>query len=217
MRLWAFLSLFCAFASMPASASNLDAKFLIKREGKVIGYHAVDVREADGAFIVETEIEMRVKLGPIPLFKYDHDSQEVWRDGQVVSIDSKTNHDGDKTYVSARRQNGLLMIDGSEYQGPAPSDAAPSSYWDKSLVTAGALINTQTGEIIEIEVEPLGVTRAPHNREAEHYRVTGTVNLDIWYDGQQWVGSQFTIDGEELVYELVADERQYAVLEEYLD
>lgn len=217
MRLWAFLSLFCAFASMPASAGNLDAKFLIKREGKVIGFHAVDVREADGAFIVDTEIEMRVKLGPIPLFKYDHTSQEVWRDGQVVSIESKTNYDGDKTYLSARRENGALLIDGSAYQGPAPADAVPSSYWAKSLVAAGAMINTQDGEIIDIDVEPLGLTRAPHDREAEHYRVTGTVGLDIWYDGPQWVGSQFTIDGEELTYELVADDPQYAALEEYLD
>ncbi len=217
MRLWAFLSLFCAFATMPASAGNLDAKFLIKREGKVIGYHAVDVREADGAIIVDTEIEMRVKLGPIPLFKYDHASQEVWRAGEVVSIESKTNYNGDKTYLSAYRENDLLMIDGSEYQGPAPANAVPSSYWDKSLLTADALINTQNGEIVKVVIEPLGVTPAPHNREAEQFRVTGTVGMDIWYNGAQWVGSQFTIDGEELTYELVAGDRQYAALEEYLD
>ena len=42
-------------------------------------------------------------------------------------------------------------------------------------------------------------------------------DLDIWYDGKQWVGSHFVIDGEELTYELVSNERQYAALAEYLD
>lgn len=217
MRLWAFVSLFCAVTTMPVSAGDLDAKFLIKREDKVIGFHKVDVTETDEGVVVDTEIEMRVKLGFIPLFKYDHEAREVWRDGQVVSIESKTNYNGDKSSVLARREGDTLLIDGTEYKGPAPENAVPSSYWAKSLVDADALINTQTGEIIEVDVERVGETPAPHNQEAEHFRVKGTVDLDIWYDGPQWVGSQFVIDGEELIYELVASEREYAALDEYLN
>ncbi|MHA7872809.1 MAG: DUF6134 family protein [Hyphococcus sp.] len=218
MKLWALISLFCVAFTLPASARDLDAKFLIKREGKVIGFHQVDVREEGGDFIVDTFIEMRVKFGPIPVFRYDHEAREIWRDGTVVSIDSETNYNGDETFVSARRdETGALYIDGSDYQGPAPSNAMPSSYWDKGLVEAEALINTQTGEIIDIDVEPLGETLAPHNASAEQYRVVGSIALDIWYDGPRWVGSQFTIDGEELVYELVEGDPQYASLEDFLD
>jgi len=109
------------------------------------------------------------------------------------------------------------LIDGTDYKGPAPANAVPPSYWDKSLITSNALINTQTGEIIEVGVEHVGQTPAPDNQEAEHYHVSGTVELDIWYDGSQWIGSHLFVDGEELIYELVAGERQFAALEEYLD
>ena len=217
MRLLTFLTVVWAIATMPASARDLDANFLIKREGKVIGFHQVQVRETEEGTVVETEIEMRVKLGPIPLFKYDHDAREVWQGGEVVSIESKTNYNGDKTSVFAEREDGVLQIDGSNYQGPAPAGAVPSSYWDKGLVAADSLINTQNGEIIDVTIQPLGETYAPHNVKAEEYRVSGTMDLNIWYDGQRWVGSHFVVDGEELTYELVADEQQYAALEDYLD
>jgi Domain of unknown function (DUF6134) len=217
MRLTVLLFLVCVLATMPASARNLDANFLIIRAGKVIGYHHVDVRETAEGTIVDTEIEMRVKLGPIPLFRYNHDAREIWRDGAIISIVSKTNYNGEKTSVRAHRENGVLHIDGSDYQGPAPIAAIPSSYWDKSLIASTAIINTQTGEIIDVTVENVGETMAPHNVKAEQYRITGTVALDIWYDGPRWVGSHLVIDGEELTYELVADEPQYAALQDYLD
>ncbi len=217
MRMAAYLCLMCLTATIPAAAHDLDAKFLIKREGKVIGYHHVDVHETAFGTVVYTEIEMRVKLGPVPLFKYDHDSREVWRDGDLITINSDTNYNGEKTYLRAQREEGVLQIDGSDYQGPAPAAAVPSSYWDKSMITANTIISTLTGEIIDVTVEQMGETMAPHMVKAEHFRVTGTVTVDIWYDDQQWVGSHFIIDGEELTYELVSSERQYAVLAEYMD
>ncbi len=70
---------------------------------------------------------------------------------------------------------------------------------------------------IDIEIERLGETLAPHNQPAEHYRVAGTVDLNIWYEGERWVGSTFTIKDEELTYVLVAGDRQYATLENDLD
>lgn len=217
MRLTALLTIFCVIATMPVSARDLDAKFLIKREGKVIGFHHVDVRETPIGTVVDTQVEMRVKFGPIPLFHYNHEAREVWRDGAVISIDSRTNRNGEKDAVRARRENGVLYIDGTGFRGPAPAGAIPSSYWNKSFVNASSIIDTQTGEIIDVAVESLGETIAPNNRKAEQYRVTGTLALNIWYDGPRCVGTRFAVDGEELTYELVDDDRQYAALEEFLN
>ncbi len=197
---------------MPASASDHDTKFLIIRAGEVIGYHQVEVHETTQGTIVETEIEMRVKFGPIPLFKYDHDAREVWADGHLISIESTTNYNGEKTAVRAHREDGILQIDGTEYQGPAPEKAMPSSYWDRALIAADMVISTQSGELIDVAVLEIGETLAPHNVIADQYRITGTVTLDIWYDGARWVGSRFIIDGEELTYVLASDDRQYAAL-----
>ncbi len=214
MRLWAFIVLIFGAVSMPAAAGDLDAKFLIKRAGKVIGYHIVGVTETADGYIVDAETRMRVKLGPIPLFKYDHESREVWKNGELVSLDSRTNHDGDRYFVEAERIDGVLMIDGSGYHGAAPAGAVPSSYWDKSFMETDAVIDTQTGEIIDVSVTRLGETRAPAGLLAEQFLITGTLAVNVWYDGEICVGSHFTVDGEELVYvPAPADkDRQYAVL-----
>ncbi|GJL94579.1 MAG: hypothetical protein DHS20C05_09840 [Hyphococcus sp.] len=209
--------LFALLATMPASARDLDAKFLIKHKGKVIGHHIVDVRNTEFGTVVDTKIEMRVKFGPIPVFKYDHTAREVWRDDKLISLVSNTDNNGEVSSVDAKYRDGGLYINGSEYEGMAPANSAPSSYWDKSVVDAEALINTQTGEIIDIEVENLGETLAPHDQTAEHYRLTGTVALNIWYEGERWVGSNFIVDGEELTYVLAPTDRQYASSQEYLD
>jgi len=197
---------------MPASADNLDAKFLIERKGKVIGSHIVDVTVKDEYTRVDTDITMKVKFGPFPVFRYRHESTEIWRGDEVYSIVSTTNNNGDEAFLNAKREEGDLMIDGSGYQGVAPNGATPSSYWNRDITNADWLINTQTGELIDIEVSAMGETQAPHNQIAEHYQLIGTVSLNLWYDGLRWVGCNFTVDGEELTYVLAQDPRQYAQL-----
>ncbi|MEM8771156.1 MAG: DUF6134 family protein [Pseudomonadota bacterium] len=217
MRLALLTSVLLSTSIMPASARDLDAKFLIERKGKVIGYHEVRVEPTSDGMRVETDIEMKVKFGPIPVFRYRHDSTEIWRNDEVVSIVARTNNNGDKEFINAKRSGEKLMIEGSAYEGPAPVDAAPSSYWNKDMLSASALISTQNGEIIDITVYDKGETEAPHSQTAEHYFLNGTVGLNIWYDGEKWVGSNFTVDGEELTYVLVDDEQDYASLEEFLN
>lgn len=186
----------------PAGAETLGATFDILRKGEPIGYHRVDVQRSGDNAEVRTEIRMKVKLGPIVLFRYEHDAEEVWRGGRLASLTSRTNNDGERTAVTATRLGETLMVDGSAYNGAAPEGAFPSSYWNKAIINAPALLNTQTGEIIEIETTQLGKTATPDGVSAEHYRLTGTVALNLWYEGERWVGSHFVIDGEELTYRL---------------
>ena len=217
MRSWVISGALLIGLTMPAAARDLDAKFLIERKGEVIGYHAVDVSPTESGVRVDTQIEMKVGIGPITLFKYKHDATEIWSGEQLVSLVSKTNNNGDKEFVDAKRYGARLVIDASGYQGPAPAGAMPSSYWDKDLVSADAIINTQTGEIIDVTTSRIGETLAPHDRPAEQFLLVGTVALNLWYDGERWVGSNFTIDGEELTYVLVDEPQEFATLENVLN
>lgn len=120
-------------------------------------------------------------------------------------------------FVRAARTEEGLQIDGAQYSGPAPDGALPSSYWNKALVEATSMINTQHGKILDIEVTSLGLTEAEHGAVAEEYKLVSSDLLHLWYDGPRWVGARFTVDGEELIYELAEDEKDYAQLQEFLD
>ena len=217
MRLIGSILLITTFATMTANANDLDAKFLINHEGKVIGYHHVDVEETEAGTKVRTTVQMRVKLGPIPLYRYNHDAFEIWRDGRLVYVSSETRDNGVDTYVKAWRDEDVLMVDSSEFSGPAPDDLILSSYWNKALAAPGRVLNIQTGEIMDIAAESFGETPAPAGIIADHIRLVGTLTLDLWYDGARWVGLKCEIDGQRIDYHPVETAQQFAQLEDYLN
>ena len=211
-------SLFC-FLLWPAAAgaSVFDAAFDIMRKGERIGFHAVNVEDAgDGSLRVETRIEMQVKFGPIPVFRYEHNSSEVWRDGRLESIESTTDNNGKAERLNVRRAGETLLIDGTRFQGEGPGDAIPSSYWNKSIVSTKTLLDTQNGRLIGVTVASLGNTPSPTGATAEQHRITGSVDLNLWYDGDRWVGADFVVRGQALTYRLIdeaARERLFARLD----
>lgn len=200
-----------------AAAAELDAAFDIIRKGDRIGFHAVKVEETgDGGFRVETRIEMQVKFGPIPVFRYEHVSTELWRDGKVVSVESTTDNNGKAESLKAERMGDLLAVDGTQYKGEAPGDAIPSSYWNKAIVSTKTLLDTQNGRLIDVKVANLGETTSPTGAPAEQHRVSGSVDLNLWYSGERWVGADFVVRGQSLTYRLVdeaARERLFARLD----
>jgi hypothetical protein len=208
-----------AFLLSPAlaAAAELDAAFDIIRKGERIGFHAVKVADTDdGGVRVDTRIEMQVKFGPIPVFRYEHVATEFWRDGRLQSIDSTTDNNGKPERLRVRRDGDSLIIDGTRYQGEGPGDAAPSSYWNKAIVRTKTLLDTQNGRLIDVETENLGLTSAPGGSRAEQHRLSGTVDLNLWYDGERWVGADFVVRGQALTYRLVdaaARERLFAKLD----
>lgn len=217
MRLLLTLVLIFSLGTVPAYAGELDANFLIKRKDKVIGFHRVEISDTENGQRVETTIEMKVKFGPIPVFRYKHAAVEEWLDGALVSLNSATDRNGKDMFVRAARTEEGLKLDGTRYAGPVPEGALPSSYWNKALLEATTMINTQHGKIMDIEVTSLGLTEAEHGTVAEEYKLVSSDLLHLWYDGPRWVGARFTVDGEELVYELATSEQDYAQLQEFLD
>ncbi|HXI86068.1 MAG TPA: DUF6134 family protein [Parvularculaceae bacterium] len=201
-----------AAATMPliaapalARAGDFDAAFYVLLKGHPIGYHIVNVEETAEGLVVDTRVELTVKFGPLQLYRYRHAAHEVWRDGALQRLSSRTNDNGRRMFLEIARADGVLMIDGNAYKGPAPAEARTSSYWNRSVVDCPIVINTQNGELIDVDVQDLGPAPTPFVGKAEHYRVTGTLTLDVYYDGAKWNGADFRIHGAELTYEPVKE------------
>lgn len=190
-----------------AFAAELDAAFDILRKGERIGFHAVSVEEmAGGGARVETRIDMKVKVGPIPVFRYEHVSTEIWKDGLLQSVESRTDNNGKDETLRVRRDGDALVVDGTKYRGPGPGDVIPSSYWNKVILGATTLLDTQNGRLIDVKVESLGQTPSPSGDSAEQHRISGSVDLNLWYDGPRWVGADFFVRGQALTYRPVNDD-----------
>lgn len=185
--------------------------FEVDRDGSKIGTHRLEFHRDNGALNVDIDIELRVGLGPLTLFRYEHTNATQWEAGQLVRMDAKTNDDGDEHRVEVRRDGeGKLIIrtDGAETK--ADGDLLPSTYWMRATVEQSRLLNTQTGEIGTVEIESLGTrtVETPDGPvEAEGYELTGDLEARTWYDAQgRWVKLAFEARGSEITYRLVERE-----------
>lgn len=186
--------------------------FEVRRDGAKIGTHVLTFRQpAPGRLAVHIEIELSVGFGPITLYRYSHRNDTLWADGRLLSMDTRTDDDGDKHFVRARRtEDGNLRVESDSGTRMAPGDILPTTYWPRATVAQERLLNTQTGEVAEVEVRPLTDGEARPVKVAagaEGYAMTGDVQAHIWYapDGR-WTALAFDGRGERVTYHPMARE-----------
>ncbi len=196
--------------SLPAPwvASDGDViDFTVLRKGKPFGRHMLTFdRSEGGQLTVTTDVDLQVKFGPITAFKYRLDSVEEWVDGQLTSLSGSSNNDGRKGRVEANSANDQLIVESSEFDGALPATIIPSSHWNRLQVYQDQMLSTETGEVIDIDVERVGddiVNVAGEAIEATHYRLKSDLTVDLWYDAQsRWVKLAFQVRGQDIEYVL---------------
>ena len=66
-------------------------EFDIYRNNKLIGYHIFSFNNNDGLLEVESEIKFEIKKLGVILYDYQVSGTEVYKDGNLVKFNSKTN------------------------------------------------------------------------------------------------------------------------------
>jgi hypothetical protein len=182
--------------------------FAVDRNGTPIGHHRLTFTRQGADVVVDIDIKLDVSLAFIKVYDYHHRNREVWRDGKLVGLETQTDDDGSPFKVRAARQGDSIAIEGAKYKGPAPGDLLPTSYWNPKTISASELINTQDGSLAKVKVTDLGpetISAAGSKVEARRYRISGDIDVDLWYDRNgMWVKTSFKApsDGSVISYEL---------------
>ena len=124
----ALLALGLATFAAPALAAPPRAgrlAFAVFRNGVEVGRHRMTFQGPADAPRVLTEVEMLVKLGPVPVFRYRHTADERWADGRFASLETRTDANGKVRRVAARRTPGGVVIEAGKSRIVAPAAAAP--------------------------------------------------------------------------------------------
>lgn len=204
--------------SLPeARASNIDAatpeslSFEVLRDGSQIGRHRISFQEVGDELHVDIAIDLEVNLAFITLFRYEHRNKEVWRDGRLISLESRTNDDGKEYSVSARATDEGLLVEGSSGSFLAPGDILPTSYWNKATVDQDVLLDTQRGGLLEVSAKAKGqddIWADEKRLQAKRFDLDGDLDADLWYapDGE-WMKIAFTVRGAAIDYVPVGPHR----------
>ena len=185
-------------------------EFDIYRNNKHIGKHIFHFNKSDEHLAVKSEINFEIKKLGIVIYRYQVKGTEVYKNGELLKFNSKTNQNGKSKFVNIKLENGEYIIDGSSYKGKAPKDYLLGTWWNHSIVKAAAQISAVSGRIIKQKVNFLGnetIKIGDKKYKTLHFNFLSTdkklkkdkrLNTDVWYDEKTlyWVKASFKKKGE---------------------
>ena len=185
-------------AGIPESG---EKAFWITRKGKNIGFHYMTFKPRGNKLHVDIHIEIGVKIGFIPVFGYVHHNKEIWQDGQLISMESRTDNNGTIEFANiTRNEQGQLISNSSKYSGKLEKAQLTTSYFNPNFIRQSHVISTQDGRELEIEAYEVGLSTlnaASRTVEARRFRLVGDLPLDIWYTPKgEWIRSAFLPAGD---------------------
>ncbi len=169
--------------------------FTVFRNGAKVGQHQIVFTGDDNARTATTNVDMVVKLGPVPVYKYKHTAVEKWADGKWSSIDTSTNGNGKITKASARQMGAYVQLTGPTGAARGPATALPLSHWNQANF-GKPLFNQQEGKMLKVTCTQAG---------PGHWQVRGEAEIDDFYDSSgNWLALKGKLeDGSRLEYKRV--------------
>jgi len=174
-----------SFAALPVPPGNALRCRAI-RNGSEIGQASYLFEAESNRLIMNLAIDIVIKFGPIPVFRYTHRSTETWYGDELYQVDSHTDDDGTPKYMTARRIGNGIKVTGSLTDPyTAPANAMATTYWDPRTITS-PLINTEDGRFLKVKIASAGenMVKLANGGSilAHQYNMTGELTLEFWYD-----------------------------------
>jgi hypothetical protein len=196
----------------PASGAAGAWNFRVLLDGRDIGRHRYELTPRGDGVELRSEARFDVRLLFLSAYRYQHEAVERWEDGCLRSLQSQTVTNGERIALTARNSGGELTVERPAGRDVHRGCVQSFAYWDRRILDARALLNSQTGELIPVQVSRLGsetVTVHGQDLRAERHRIRGSgLQIDLWYAGEHWVALEaLTEDGRRLRYELAEEDQ----------
>jgi len=185
-----------------------DRRFSVLYKGDKIGTHTVLYSLATGDTRIDTEIHLLVRVAFFTVFAFSHRSEETWRDGRLMSLNSETVEHGDTLRVAgAATPQGFRVVSKG---GPFIASAATltsNSLWTPAVMEQATVVDAQHGGIIGVSARKFAdeqiVIAGRQVRVTRYTLITPYLAGSIWYDTEDlWVGGEFERDGAKIQYRL---------------
>jgi hypothetical protein len=185
-----------------------DLRFRALRAGSQIGEHTINFRMDGDRLTVATRVEIVVKVLLFTIFRFKHQSEEVWHSGRLVSVNSTTDDDGRLGQVSGGAIADGFRTVGAE--GPflaAPTVMTSNTLWDRRIVHEDRILDAQHGGEIglftrQLADEQVDTPRGPVRANC-YQMITPLYAGRLFYDADgRWVKARLELKGEAIEYAL---------------
>lgn len=159
--------------------------FTIHRNGDKIGDRVVDIRRTGDRVVVETTLEIAIKIAFVTVYRRSGLKREVWKNGVLIEYRGELNDDGEQSRVHARANGTKLITERPGGRTISALGTMVATYWNPATVEQKRLLHAVTGRIVPVSVARLGeeqVKTATGRVPARRYRMNGKLARDLWYD-----------------------------------
>jgi hypothetical protein len=205
----------CNVSRAQAAESEVRT-FAIYVDGKSAGsYQMTIAQQDDGATAVSGQADVRVSFAFFTTYTYTYRGKEIWKDGRLQRLESNTNDNGKRFNVLAVAEGKGLRVTVNGQQRNSRADVWTTSYWrlpdGERASRELALLDADTakdiaGKLEYVESKPINV--AGQLVQCAHYRVSGGVQVELWYDGKDRLVREESIEeGHRTVLDLTSIRR----------
>ena len=186
-------ALLISTGSTIASPSQQTLRFKVYLDQSPIGEHNFELTAGDSGKRVVSRAEFDVKLLFFNAYRYRHESREQWRDGCLERIQATTDDNGTDYRVQGRRIADTLSLQVNGKSERLPACVSTFAYWEPDFLKRPVLLNPQTGELVDVELEAQGWERkrvGGREVDARRYRLRADdLDISLWYTTEgDWIG-----------------------------
>lgn len=202
------IALLASPASTGATGAAQSWDFSVMLDGDKIGYHHFELVEDGEQRLLRSEARFDVRFLFINAFRYRHETREIWADGCLREIDARTQANGKKVAVSGATVDDRLVIEAGDSASELEDCVMTFAYWNPEFLQQPKLLNAQSGEYLDVEVEALGsepIKVRGENVDASVFRLTAKkLELKLWYSpDDEWLALESVAKGGRIIrYEL---------------
>ncbi len=192
----------------PLRLYGSDVVFDVFRKGERVGQHHITFRRDGDAVVAETRFDVKIKVLALTVYEYLYTSRERWKNGRLISLNARTDDDGDINEVNVSRTSYALAVKNGSKVEMVSGQTYPTTHWNPGVLGSTRVINTITGSINTVSIENKGtstVVTGDAERQATHYAYHGDLTTEVWYDAAgRWVKMRFPgTDGTMIEYRCV--------------
>jgi len=211
MTRFALSLLLLSTLSVPVPASQAAERqqwnFRVLLDGRAIGEHRFTLSSDGAGRQLSSEARFAVRWLFVDAWSYLHHSVETWHGDCLRSLTAHTITNGSTERVHAETRDGRLVVERPSEQRQLNGCIQSFAYWNPSILEARSLLNSQTGELQDVRITPLGtenLTVRGAALQARRYRISApAMQIDLWYADQHWVALESRVKGNRLLrYEL---------------
>lgn len=217
----AVIGLAAPFPGSATAAAQDQLTFTVSLDDRPIGVHRFRIADDGATRVVESAASFDVRILRVPVYRYRHSNTEIWRDGCLKQIESATDANGTRHAVDlSKTAAGYTITTPTETRSYEADCLMSFAYWDQRFLRQNQLLNTQTGELIAVEIQPLGESmREIANRtlSVKGFRILAEsrdIDIQVFYDSMDghWVALESVLEnGRTLRYVAAANNRLAAV------